>query len=506
MMRRIIVLLILFLAFGFRLWHWNAGLSDICLMPAEEIWLNAPFQPTSLYAWNVTPQGALPNIRGQIDASGPITLSVSDRLLLRFSGVMAGMVLVALTLRLARRLGSQWGWLAGLLVAVAPPFVTADRWIVRFDLATLTVAMSLFLLTEQQLRRGWLGGLLARLQVLTALMLLLIAPPLWWLALGLILLQPRLDWRWATFVLFSGLVIIPGLRTPEHWLAAAASWDVGALAACIWAGMALALWRWPRLSGLQQGGMMITILLTASLTLVTELQRHTPSPAEWELIRWLHNRLPDDAIVRFDSDTWPLVDAVACPAGVDRRFQAQSMPVRFFDVRSLPEPDYVVTTQPDGVAGLPYTTSIAGQFSIGRSLNLANPVDIGFGDLISILSYQLITPEVRAGELVDIRLDYQFGPQITPDALAYAAFLHITEPNNPGEKWVNIADAFVEESGNTGSRRIILNHRIRVPLPIDIPAGTYDVLYGINQVYTGERLLWFGGDLLTLGQVRVIQP
>jgi hypothetical protein len=64
---------------------------------------------------------------------------------------------------------------------------------------------------------------------------------------------------------------------------------------------------------------------------------------------------------------------------------------------------------------------------------------------------------------------------------------------------VNISDPFFAESGNTGSRRVMLNHHLRFSLPPTIPAGVYAVRLGIFNVYTGEKV----GEELILGELVV---
>jgi hypothetical protein len=148
---------------------------------------------------------------------------------------------------------------------------------------------------------------------------------------------------------------------------------------------------------------------------------------------------------------------------------------------------------------MPHVTPIADRYWIGRSLKLTRPVDIDFGGLVYLLSYEIMTPTVTPSGILDIRVDYQFGANITPDVLAYAAFVQVTPADDPATNWANVTDAFFEESGNTGARRVMLNHHIRFSLPPEIPPGAYDVTYGIFNLYSGERL----GDSLLLGTITV---
>jgi hypothetical protein len=126
-------------------------------------------------------------------------------------------------------------------------------------------------------------------------------------------------------------------------------------------------------------------------------------------------------------------------------------------------------------------------------------VDVSFGDWVHLLGYEVLTPTLAPAGLVDVRIDYQFGANITPDVLAYAAFIHITPQDDPLRNWANITDPFFAESGNTGSRRVMLNQHIRFSLPPDIPSGVYHVRFGIFDIYTGTPVR----EALTLGEIRV---
>ena len=175
------------------------------------------------------------------------------------------------------------------------------------------------------------------------------------------------------------------------------------------------------------------------------------------------------------------------------------LPVRFFDIRDMKTPYYLVSTDPTAVAKMPYVSQIADSYWVGRGLDMKNAVDIGFGDLVYLLNYEILTPTAKPSYTINVRIDYQFGPNITPDALRYAAYVHVTPKDDPTTNRVNYTDPFFEESGNTGSRRVMLNHHLRFALPPDIPTGSYDIRFGIFDVYSGNRL----GDEIMLGEVLV---
>lgn len=483
--------LLLLIAVAFRLHGFADGLSSVCLTPPEETWLYDSYQPVSLYTWNVAPRGALDSLPGRVSPAPLVTADTAplDRFALRLVSLASGVLALAILLRLGRGLRANWGWLAVLLAAVAPWFVAADRWTVRFDPALFAVAVSLLALwMSSRIQPGKWRSLAIIVQAAAALSLLVIAPPLWWLALALLLVQPYPRWRWALFILLSGGVLVPALQTPELWLAAVRTWDVSATATCAFVGLVLALWWRRSLPRLAQALLLAAALLLGAVTLYEDSQRVTPTAAEWQLVGWLQARTPDDAVVQFDSATWRLASIVACPVGANLRFTAQSEVVQFFDVRELAEPYYLVSADAATVADMPYVTQVSDQFWVGRSLALKQPVDVPFGEWVYLLSYEVLTPAARPSGLVDVRIDYQFGANITPDVLAYAAYVHLTPSGDPATNWVNITDPFFAESGNTGSRRVMLNHHIRFSLPPDIPPGTYDVRYGIYNQSTGERL------------------
>jgi hypothetical protein len=497
-----LAVLILLIAAAFRLNALTYGLTDVCLTVSEEEWLYEPYQPTSLYTWNFAPPSALNTLPGRVQPTPLVTAETAmlDRFFVRLVSVAAGLLALAMLMRLGRSMQARWWWLAGLLVAVAPWFVTTDRWTVRFDTAPFAIACSLLALWKMnRLPARWQRDLAIAVHTVAALSLWVIAPPLWWLSIGLLLLQPSPRWRWMAFVFLVGVVLIPGLQTPELWLAAARRWDVSATAACIIALVSLALWWRRSLPRVQEGILLILILIVGGITLYQDSQLKNPNSDEWQLIHWLQSRVPDDSVVRFDSATWPLASIVACPVGANIHFTAQSMVVQFFDVRNLPNPYYFVSAEPESVAEMPYVNTVADQYWIGRDLALNQPVDVNFGDLVHLLSYEVLTPTVDPSGVIDIRIDYQFGSNITPDVLSYAAFVHVTPFDDPGAKWANFTDPFFEESGNTGSRRVMLNHHIRFSLPSTIPRGRYAVRYGIFNLYTGE----LAGDTLVLGEIQV---
>ncbi len=508
----VIAVTVLLVAAAMRLSHSSYAHDQLCLTVVQEYWLYDVEQVSSLYAWDVTPRTSISVEdleRGQTYPRIRTALATPDALLLaRFEGALAGLVAVALTLHLAVRLQANWWWTAGLFVAIAPWFVEADRWVVRFDPAILAVAVSVTALIHSarstlpdRMRAG-----LAAVGTLSALSLLLLAPPLWWLAVGLLLVQPRRNWRLAVFATASLLISVPALRSPLHWLNAANEWDTGATAACVWGLLALGLWHFRRFEQPVRWALVGSVLITGAVSLFSLLRLSSPTPVEWQLVEWLQARIPDDSLVRFDGATWPLAPVVSCPLGAHLEINSQPIPPSLPSLpgrRDMLPADYIVATRLEEVGNSSFIHDLGNGYYVGRELELPNPVDIRFGDLIHIIGYELITPQARPGELIDVRLDFQLTPMVTVEALAYSAFIHVVVPGQPAEKVAEFSLPFIQEFQVAGPRQLVLNHHYRFPLPTDTPPGTYEIIFGVFNVYSGERLRWVNGDTLSLGQLDV---
>jgi type IV secretory pathway TrbD component len=506
----VIAVILLLVAGALRFYRIGYGDDHLCLAVPEEYWLYDVEQVSSLYAWDVTPrttisvedlERSLLYPRERTALVGPDTL-----LLARLAGALLGIVVVALTLHLAWSFQATWWWIAGLFVAVAPWFVSADRWAARFDPALLAVAVSGVALRRLYRHPSAAKKALTALPTVAALSLLLTAPPLWWVAVGLLLLQPQPTWRLALFTSLAMAFSLPAIRSPLHWLNAAVSWDSGATAACVWALLALSLYRFPRLSLPMRAVLTGVTVISGLLSLYSAARLPAPTTAEWQLIGWLQERIPDGATVRYDSATWPLAPVVSCPLGAHLTITAQPTPPLLpslpGDREALPA-DYIVTTRREDVSHSSYVHDLGNGFYVGRELALPNPVDIRFGDLLYVIGHQLITPDVRPGDLVDVRLDYQATGSVTEDALAHSAFIHVIVPGQPAEKIMEYTVPLVQEFHVFGPRQLVLNDHYRFTLPDDTPPGTYEVIFGIFNANTGERLRWLNGDTLSLGPLQV---
>jgi hypothetical protein len=497
----IISLGILLLAAGLRLAQADYGYDAICLTPAAEYWLYDKPQVTSLYATQLRTPGvaALEQQLITYPRERTALVTTDEWLLARLGGALAGLLTVALVLLLGWKLRADWWALAGLLVAVSPWFVEADRWIVRFDPAPLIVAISLVALAFSCTNPH--RPVYRWLQLVAALSLLLVAPPVWWLAVVLVILQPGPKWRIIIFTLTVGIVTFPSLQSLLHWFEAAAQWDTGTTAACILVGLGLALWHFRRLKPVQQVVLVIIVLTAGGISLVNVASLPAPTAREWELIRWLQQRIPDNSVVSLDSDSWDAAWVATCPMGNHVQFT----PLRLDSRDQLP-PDYIVTTNRENLEASSYVHDLANGYYVGRQMSLPNPVDIRFGDLLTVLSYEVITPQVAPGGATHVRLDYQLGDTVTVDALRYSAFIHVVPPGQPGDKVVNLNIPLVEEFGFFARRLVLTHQHYRFGLPATTEPGTYDILFGIYDVYSGERLAMPAGDTLTIGQIEVQAP
>jgi hypothetical protein len=248
------------------------------------------------------------------------------------------------------------------------------------------------------------------------------------------------------------------------------------------------------------------IILFGGLSWLNAASLPEPTSNEWHLVSWLHERIPNGSVVRFDSATYHLAPVAMCPMGAHVELTPQPLPVSVparQGIHDVLEADYIVTSFAEDVREASFVHNLEGGFYVGRQADLPHPVDVRFGDLLYVLSYQLVSSVVAPGETVHVRLDYQPTSIVTSEALTYSAFIHITLPGQPGEKIVDYSVPFIEEIGTFAPRQWITNDHHRFSLPADTAPGAYDVIFGIFNHFTGERLRWLEGDSLLLGQLEV---
>jgi len=499
------ILGILFISIPFRLFFITYAYNNPCLGVPEEDWLYDNPQPVSLYGWSVSSAYIQPNYQS---TARTIATEPNNFILLRLVGVYTGLLAVALTLLFARKLGANWGWIAGLFVAVGVWFVNPDRWIVRFDPSILAVAASIVLsliIYQKRLSTRTLY-IVEWIRYFSILSLVLLAPPLWWLAIVL-LLNNQIRWKPIAAILVGAIIAIPALQVPQNWINAALTWDSGTTAACLWCGLALALWRWPKIRPVAQG-MLISIVLIAGLAGIwVTAQLPIPSSSELSLIEFLQDRLPEGVIVQFSPDTYRLAQIVACLHKVNISFEAQkpspNFPFAPSNPQKLPQPNYVILTDPKEAERLPFVYSVENKFFVENTTNLPYPVDIKFGDVIYLTSYSIISPKVKVGDLVDIRLDYQFSSTVPVEILHNAIYIHLTDVTDPTNVVVNYNVPLAEGPNSYRPRQYVLDQHYRLSVPEKARAGSYNVTLGILDTQAGKRLVSSLGHELTLGTVEV---
>ncbi len=390
---------------------------------------------------------------------------------------------------MARRLARRWAAALALIVALAPLFVLADRYVARSDAALLLVALALWL--RPQMKRypaaGWAHD--------AALMMLLwAAPAVWWLAPALLLASPqRQPRRWAAIGL-TLLALVPGLRDPLAWLNAAQAWDVGTAAVLVWlALLAWARWlRWVPALWRRAAAAVVGVCLLAWTTLVI-ISRPQPTPDDLRWISAARERLPDGAFVALEPPLMAFAPVIACPAGGGPRIEA----VVDNPVIRPPRVDFSVARHDSPPPG---ATDLGGAYLL-RANPLPNPSDLVFGGRLRLLGFELATPRLKPTDTFELRYDAQFTPLFDAVALEYGGFIHLAPPGAPQDKVVNFNWPLARELGNRAPRAENLNQRIRFAIPLDVPPGRYEVIFGVFSASEGREV-----GRLIVGVVDVTAP
>lgn len=503
--QRFITLGIVALAFVLRLITLTYGVDDVCLAPPQEAWLYGDLDVLALWTLPETPLTLLERTLEAAPSTRHWLRADSTLIAVRLLGGALGSVVVLLTLLIAYQRKSNAWWLAGLLVAVAPPFVMADRWVQLYDLAPALVAMMVFALHTSHIypdstRWQWLammaGGALA-----------LLSPPLWWLVLLMMAWMPR-PRAWQAFwgVLAVAFVMLPLVRSPLHWANALAYWDDALQASLLWAGLLAGVWSWRVFARWVQvaGATAIGLLLLVTLSQTVSLPR--PTDAERALVRLAQDVLPDNAIVHYAREVWHLREVVACPMGADVRVTAPAtLPPAFGfnqDPRPMPSPDYIIRkANPEDDVRMPiyFRTS---EYVIERENSLATPINALFGDQLRLLSYHVELDALVRGYALPLRLMFQYAPQANVETTAYGYYIHLIVPDQPAEKVASL-DINLLDSLGTIAPRTVVNVRVFVPMLPNVTAGTYEIRMGVVNQYTGEALRVGDKDYLTLGEVEI---
>lgn len=435
----------------------------------------------------LTPAAEQPLATGQ--AFSVLAHSVGDAHALRWLGVLTGALTVALTAASAQALRARWRGLATAIVAVAPPFVWADRWLMGNDGALLCVAASVWvwLVWRGTPHKAWARALL----IVSTGGLLLCAPTLWWLAAGL-WLWARLSWRDAAFAVGMVALLVILTRQPFAWLAQGGAWDEGATAAMLWLLLAAAVYRLPvpPPALLRALGIGVLALLISTVLILLELPR--PTAEEWQLVADLQAHIADDSVVLFDRASAHLAPHVACPLGANVRMTWHALGAFMPDVT----PDYTVLRAPTD--DHTHRQPLANGYTLVRHIDVPNPRAQPFGEQVLLLGYLLAQTDVQAGDLLDLRLDWQFTDKLGAQATVYAGFVHVTLPDQPTEKAFELSYPFIAEMGSLRPRSYNLNQHVRFVLPSGTPSGTYDVVFGVYDTQARREL-----GRVTIARLRV---
>lgn len=477
---------VLLIAALFRAWHVGYGESQICLVPPEEQWLYQAQQVTSVYAWQMSVNGTLPLLSADTFQEYPPMIapfnSVAMWFFARVMGIWGGVLTVALIGALARRTRANWGVLAMGLVAVAWWVVWSDRLIARFDVAPLLITLAVYLWHSPKPtpRTGQSWGYSG-----VVVLLMGFAAPLWWVTAGLLIVA---NWRKVAFWVAIGVLFLPAWRVPLAWYEASQTWDISASATLFVFIVAIALVFKARLSRYEQRLLGVGVTILGVLSGVGVLTQVHLTEQDWLLVHEAQSHIHDGAIVEFDRSLAFLAPVIACPMGEAVRFSLVSTPQE--------SPDYRITEMLTDEE-LHTVTLSEGRYLV-RTWRTPHPMNQVFGEFVRLLGYDVMTPTVAESGQVDIRLDWQLTEHFSVDALAYGAFIHITQPNNPAEKVHQLGWELVAEFGNLGKRAHNYNQRVRFTLPDGVPNGTYDVILGVWHNVEGRGL-----GSLTLGQITV---
>jgi hypothetical protein len=490
---------VFFLAMGLRVSALDVGLSQVCLTPSEEYWLYNPYQLPSAYQ---------PDLRWQVrddvfvatgNTQRVFATEANDLLILRYLGILVGMLTVALSIRLARHLQSSWLGLFTMLVAVGTWFVVTDWFVVRYDMALLCVAIAVNL--QLIARRRPLTITLSWAHDVSALALLWVASPLWWLSIVLLVLNPQRQWSRIGFILMAMFIMLPSMRLPVVWLEAAQSWDSGVGVVMVWLALVGAMLYWRKMVWWVNALGWLVVLFSIVLNLITLNNLPRPTETEWRVIQQVQNQIHNGALLELDRNTWHLTDAILCPMSADLQIQVRGEN----DVLSVRPYDYRLSTQ-DPLNPLPsdpilHRTDLGDGYLLFRRLDLPNPTTFAFGNQLYLLGYQIMTPQVLPEQVVDIRLDLQMSNQVNENITVLTAFVHITQVGSPGDKVFEMSLPLTEVLGDVTRREQNLNRHIRFSLPLRVPSGHYDVIFGVYNSVEGRE-----EGRITLGQLSVSAP
>lgn len=436
------------------------AVGEVCLMPPAE------------YAFYT----------GDSFALAPALLGDSAYVL-RWLGVLLGVISVALTLAIAQKLRVGQGVWAGAVVAVAPYFVHADRWLLASDGALLYLALGVWglVIHRQHAHKRWAYGLF----IAGTAGGLLFAPMLWWILIGLWFVGNAKGQDVAFALGMVALVVILA-RQPFAWLGQAGGWDAGVTASIAWlallAFVALRRTLAPVLLRLAYGGVGVAFVLSA----VSLWQLPRLNEEDWAIVRALQDSIADDSVVAFDRALAPLAPVVACPMGANIRMTWHTLGDFLPNDATSTAPNDTVQRAPVTNPAL-HAQAIASDVTLIRHISVPNALVLPFGEQVRLLGFELQPTTASAGNLLDLRLDWQFTSNLNEQASVYAGFIHVTLPNQPAEKVFEHTYPFIGEMSNVRPRAYQLNQHVRLIVP-DLPAGAYDVIFGVYDTIERREL------------------
>ena len=155
---------------------------------------------------------------------------------------------------------------------------------------------------------------------------------------------------------------------------------------------------------------------------------------------------------------------------------------------------------PSGVATLLRLTVAADDRSFTLPDRLPNRLDLAFGEVATLRGWEIGAGAVQPGETLRVRLVWQAqGPSTRP----LKRFLHLVDPSGrvvtqqdapPGEdRWPT--------SGWLAGQ--VITDQAELALPVDLPAGEYQLAIGLYDPQSGARVPVAGSDHWRLATVRV---
>jgi hypothetical protein len=121
------------------------------------------------------------------------------------------------------------------------------------------------------------------------------------------------------------------------------------------------------------------------------------------------------------------------------------------------------------------------------------------GDLVHVLGYDLLTPNIQGGKTLDVRLHWEV--DVNPDPRRkWTWFAHLVDTRN--YMWANQSAQGMEVADWRPGDRVI--QYLSLYMPFDAPGISYELQVGIFDQISGERLTnTAGADHIVLQDVRI---